>query len=56
MWLFQYASGHFYPEEFYAKVLALAKPAAVRRYVSRSGIEYVENDENLQVIDLESKH
>lgn len=41
LWLFTFASENHFPEYFFTKVLSIAKPSVVRRYVSRIGIENI---------------
>ena len=52
IWLFNYAAENNFPEEFYPKVLSLAKPSAVRRYVSKSGIQQVSNISAIEINDI----
>lgn len=50
LWLFNFASENYFPEEFYAKVISLAKPCVVRRYVSRLGIEHIASLSKMKIM------
>ena len=47
-WLFNYAKDNGFPKDFYSKVLSLAEPSAVRRYVSKAGSTIPDTKPNLQ--------
>lgn len=50
-WLFNYGKEHYFADGFYQKVLSLAKPSAVRRYVSKVGNNITEPSKILDIIN-----